>query len=218
MKVFGKLNRKDQHLLQLAQMKIEGLYGNEIKKLLKKKKVFWVNFFCAGQPAFHFERQEGALFKAMMELVNSIVTKYNLPKRVLSMGVSINPKGTKDQFPHIDYEGFTSSIFIPLTPVVTQNTIAYFDPELSDKDKERIISGLSAKEHYILLQKIESEIFPRMKETRRGFKPFSLVYLPAGLVHRAVANNSGYDRKMLCIMLTNDTNYLLDEKETEQGV
>src|ERR1022692_4652054 len=111
MKVFGKLNAKDQHLLQLAQTRIEGLYGNEIKKLLKKKKVFWVNFFCAGQPAFHFERQEGALFKAMMELVNSIVTKYNLPKKVLSMGVSINPKGTKDQYPHIDYKGITSSIF-----------------------------------------------------------------------------------------------------------
>ena len=56
-----------------------------------------------------------------------------------------------------------------------------------------------------------------MKEIRRGFKPFSLVYLTAGLVHRAVANNSGYDRKMLCIMLTNDLHYFFGRKRNGAG-
>ena len=53
---------------------------------------------------------------------------------------------------------------------------------------------------------------------RSSLAPFSLMYLPAGIVHRAVGNKSGYDRKMLCIMLTNDLNYFLNDAEIQQGI
>lgn len=218
MKVFEKLGDKDQHLLQLAQGKLEQMYDRQIKELAMKKKVFWINFFCAGQPALQFEQQEAALLEDLLQLADSIIQKYNLPKKILSIGISINPKGSKDQFPHIDYEGITSTVFIPLTPVVTQNTISYFEPELTDEEKKRIALGLSAEEIFALLTEFECNMAGQMKEIKAGFKPFSLVYLPAATIHRAVGNASGYDRKMLLIMLTDDPNYLLDEGDAEQGI
>jgi hypothetical protein len=149
--------------------------------------------------------------------MESLIAEFNLPRRLLSICISTNPVGTTDQPSHIDYSGITSSLFIPLTPVVTQNTIAYFEPELSDADKQRIIGCTSGEEIYATLAAIQQEISADMREIRSAYKPFSVVYLPAATVHRAVGNNSGFDRKMVCVMLTDDENYQMDEGEMEQG-
>lgn len=218
MKVIGTLNAQERALLQLAQTKLEYIYAGDIRELAEKKKVFWINYFCEGKGPFPFEKKENELLKELIAMINSIISKYSLPKRLLSIGISVNPQETKEQFPHVDYKGITSTIFIPLTPVVTQNTISYFEPEISGEDWKRVAMGLTATEIYTTITGIEHELHEPMREIKSGFKPFSLVYLPAGTVHRAVANNSGYDRKMMVIMLTDDKDYLLDEADMEQGV
>jgi len=183
---------------------------------LAKKDIFWINLWqrSGGAPRMELKHSD-----AIEEWVNECVKKYYGPDTddgtlpVLDgYGFITNPIGSRTQPWHVDYALSYSTIFVPLTRLTPDNATQY---AVLPHDTPIEVMETALKD----LDKVDMSVFA---EKGSGYsvrqciaKPFSLLRMDYGTIHRGVANNAKENRVMFWISVKKTSALLPPEDVVE---
>lgn len=186
-------------------------YCKILFKIPKKdeKKIYWVNFFHNGQVHPQFLRDDK--WGDMNIWIQSLIKEcWKGETRVLlSCGFIISPaQTTEDQNWHHDYGRNVSNLFIPMTLVTEKNGTQYLrhpsGPMKINEDDEK-------DQNYPSPDKMLDEQKADYLEVCQPIvRPFSILKMSSGTVHRGIANKETTDR-ILFFVCTNDKELELGE-------
>lgn len=111
-------------------------------------------------------------------------------------GLIANPVGSSAQEWHIDYTADYSTIFIPLTGISVENAMQYavLPRSLPREAYRQATANLNAVDLPALVRAGEWVSVRQLLA-----KPFSLIKLDFGTIHRGIANKGDYDRVLFWV-------------------
>lgn len=195
MTLHGVLPASDQALLTAAYDESTRLLTAELRESLERRKVFWINLWQRSSPdertALRNAMDVDAFSRALAERVYGAGTA-----EFDGFGWIINPVGSQVQEWHIDYTHDYSTIFIPLSPLTPLNSLQYV---VLPHDLPRSIYEAAT----IDLDNVDVERLcresPWVSVRQLIAKPFSVIAMEFGAIHRGIANAGSYDRVMFWI-------------------
>lgn len=111
-----------------------------------------------------------------------------------SIGFILNPSGCPEtQEYHFDVTTDQCGIFIPLVPMNTLNSTQFVDFVSKAEPYKSMFFG---KDDLDFLER-EGVDFFEVKQI--VCKPYTIIRMEAGTIHRGIANRSGYDRPMMWV-------------------
>jgi len=191
----GVLADSDQHLLRAAYEESTSLMAGALRESLALKKVFWINLWQRSSPEERIALQNIDAVDAFSRTLADQV--YGAGEAEFDgYGWIINPTGSRMQDWHVDYTNDYSTIFIPLSPLAECNSLQYavLPPDLPAELYARATADLDRVDLDLLYR--ESEWVSIRQLIAR---PFSVLKMDFGAIHRGIANTGSYDRVMFCI-------------------
>jgi phosphatidylglycerophosphate synthase len=191
----GVLPAEQQALLTRAWEQSLRAIPGEWRASLERKAVFWVNLW----------QRSGSGEKLAIDCVEEVdrwarellVTHFDTSVVELDgYGLIANPVGSSAQEWHVDYTADYSTIFIPLTEISAENAMQYavLPRSLPREEYRRATSNLDAVDLPALVRAGEW-VSVRQLLT----KPFSVIKLDFGAIHRGIANTGDYDRVLFWV-------------------
>jgi len=199
-KMLRVLHKREQVLVQEMYNTCE----SEINKNVQE--INWINLYL--NKRFLFQCDLSPAFDTWVkELVHEVFQDWK-EHHIISYGFLFSPAhSTKDQKFHIDYTFTTSNLFIPLTKVTHKNGPQYIQPLHSMPD--------IFNEYGDIDNILEAEQISSIEIRQIVCKPFCLLQLLPGTIHRGICNSDDYDRIMFWV--TVDVKYYeLEEKKILQ--
>jgi len=135
---------------------------------------------------------------------------YSDPICIISISFVVNPASNAHlQKFHVDYRNSCSNMFVPITPSTPLNATQYVDFGVPDSQVDR--DGYLIPSWDELLQDRDTIQLHQLL-----VKPWSLLQVPRGTVHRGMANNGEGARDRILFTCTYDTRYVdIKEKDGE---
>ena len=207
----GVLPEAHQNLLRTASAAVVRKMQHDWDICLAGKKVFWVNLW---QRSGNGEKMAIDHIEAVDALARSMVEKYYGKDKVEldGYGLIVNPVGSKEQAWHLDYTTDYSTILIPLTRVTPNNMVQYLvlPPTFSAEERAKLVSDpnevafdlLAAHCDYVSVRQLIA-------------RPFSVIKMDFGTIHRGIANTSGDDRLLFWVSVKKDKDLLPIESLVE---
>lgn len=178
--VHGSLNEDYRVVLWDALLACKG------KMPEKAESIYWFNIF--SEKKFTVDHNFTNLHKIVEGLVQSVELKPG-DKHILRYGFLVNPVGNKSNQPfHTDYGMTDSTIFVPLTAVTERNATQYITRRPYKTPLQKVLDGMSAQEL------LESEGLESIEVRQMVAKPFSVLHMLPGTMHRGVPNTDNFDR------------------------
>jgi len=186
----GVLPADQQSLIERAWEQSLRAIPGEWRVSLERKSVFWVNLW----------QRSGSGEKLAIACVEEVdrwareLLKLHFDTSVVELdgyGLIANPVGSNAQEWHIDYTADYSTIFIPLTELSVENAMQYavLSRSLPREAYRQATANLDAVDLPALVQAGEWVSVRQLLA-----KPFSLIKLDFGTIHRGIANTGDYDR------------------------
>ncbi len=167
---------------------------------IASREVFWINVWKAGGDAQDgASALPGALLKRVRHLGNDLLVEIFPGHHIVSMGVTVNPPGSSPQEAHLDYGSGFGGIFVPLTELRFESTIATYEPSPQnpgETDGNRLTEGIA-----------ESALLAGqgwMQRTLSASRPFAVWALEIDKLHAAVANSTDAPRVMLYVVVSRE--------------
>jgi phosphatidylglycerophosphate synthase len=186
----GTLPEEERKLLQGAWSQGAEKAAREWQASLDRKAVFWVNFW---QSSGDKDKLAIECSEELDGWARRLVARHYDPTVVDldGYGLIANPAGSKAQAWHVDYTMDYSTIFIPLTEVSADNALQYavLPRSLPAEAYQRATQDLNAVDLGGLVRAAEWVSVRQLLA-----KPFSLVKMDFGAIHRGIANTGSYDR------------------------
>lgn len=155
------------------------------------RSIYWHNIYNNGKFELEFPRRGD-----IDDYVHSLLREFypdEKPRHLLSYGFIVSPShGKESQGWHMDYSPSVSNLFIPMTAVTHRNTTQFLRGEL---EMEMPPSQYYPEPHQLL----EIEKGPALEVSQVVCKPFSILKLFPGVVHRGIANEEAFDRILFFI-------------------
>ena len=167
----------------------------------KEEKIYWINLFHNGQ--VHPQLLRDGQWSDMNVWVHSLMKEFwDNPRVLLSCGFIISPAQTKDnQNWHHDYGRNVSNLFIPMTPVTENNSTQYLR---HPGGKMKVNEEDEKEQNYPTPdQMMDQQGAPYLEVCQPIVRPFSILKMEPGTVHRGIANKEMTDR-ILFFICTND--------------
>jgi hypothetical protein len=120
----------------------------------------------------------------------------------ITVGFLQSPPLCGDQTWHLDFDGTTENIFVPLTRVTDLNGTEYvtFEDDFDQLNVELLVdnfgdaSVIKTKDE-LGLHELPPRLFDReFKKQRLNCEPYTVVHLPHWVLHRGVNNGADHDR------------------------
>jgi hypothetical protein len=162
---------------------------------LERKSVFWVNLW----------QRSGSGEKLAIACVEDVdrwareLLELHFDTSVVELdgyGLIANPAGSNAQEWHVDYTADYSTIFIPLTEISVENAMQYavLPRSLTREAYREATANLDRVDLQALVQAGEWVSVRQLLA-----KPFSLIKLDFGTIHRGIANTGDYDRVLFWV-------------------
>jgi len=189
MKVLRALDEDEKRL-------IEEVYHSVASTLLKTStEITWTNLLTDGKYPIPYPQH--SQFDAWVKRIVSEVYHAWPEVHLLGYGFIFNAAGsTKNQRWHEDYTSTASTVFVPLTKITCKNTTQFLDVYIERENRNKAVDV----EDYLEMQGLEGIVVSQLI-----CRPFSLVQVIPGTVHRGIANQENFDRIMF--YLTVDDHY-----------
>jgi phosphatidylglycerophosphate synthase len=168
----------------------------------EETKIYWVNLFHNGQP--HPKLAQDGQWSDMNAWIGSLMKEFwpGQTRVLLSCGFIISPGQTnEDQQWHHDYGRHVSNLFIPLTPVTVNNSTQYLR---HPHGRMKINADDENEQNYPSPETmLDEQQVDYLELCQPIVRPFSILKLAPGTVHRGIANRELTDR-ILFFVCTND--------------
>jgi hypothetical protein len=169
-----------------------------------KRETFWINLWqrSGGAPPMQFEGVP-EIDRWARDLVNRVYTGADV--ECDGYGFIINPVGSKAQPWHVDYTMDYSMIFIPLSRLTPQNCLQYavLPPNAPAAAHAAVAANLDVVDLDALV-----ELCDYVSVRQLLARPFSMLKLDFGTIHRGVANTGDFERVMFWISVIRRRDYL----------
>lgn len=153
--------------------------------------IYWTNVFTNGR--FNIDHDFSELASFVAKTVKEMYPDQE--KVVLGYGFLVNPNGTKKGQPfHVDYSGTDSSIYVPLTHLTHENAMQYVPHKIARTPIPTFAAGIERAQDML-----ETEGVDMMEVRQIICKPYALLHMLPGTIHRGIPNTSGYDRSLFWI-------------------
>lgn len=199
-------------LLEEVYCEARARLGSSWKETSDRKEVFWINIWqrTANQKLLSL-KQADALHRWAREL---IAASYGPDAILDGYGFAINPPGSRSQEWHLDYSVDDASLFVPMTPLTTHNAPQYIvlPPSLPDELHARATQNPDVVDVDLLVREA-----PYVSVRQLLAKPFSLLRLDFGTIHRGIANGETSER-VIFFASARRTDALIPEEPLMQAV
>jgi phosphatidylglycerophosphate synthase len=186
----GVLPADQQSLIERAWEQSLRAIPGEWRASVERKSVFWVNLW---QRSGSGEKLAIACGEEVDRWARELLKLHFDPSLVEldGYGLIANPVGSNAQEWHIDYTADYSTIFIPLTELSVENSMQYavLSRSLPREAYRQATANLDAVDLTALVRAGEWVSVRQLLA-----KPFSLIKLDFGAIHRGIANTGDYDR------------------------
>lgn len=191
----GVLPAQQQALLQRAWEQSLQTIDGQWRASLERKAVFWVNLW---QRSGSGEKLAIACSEEVDRWARELAAShYNAAVVELDgYGLIANPVGSSAQEWHIDYTVDYSTIFIPLTEVSPENALQYavLPRSLPREAYEQATANLDVVDLPTLVRTGEWVSVRQLLA-----KPFSVIKMDFGTIHRGIANTGNCDRVLFYV-------------------
>lgn len=197
------LSANDQKLLQDIYNELQLKLHTEYTSALAQRKVFWINIWQrTGKKTglmVEFDKSD-----EMEKLVNSWIAKYYNPDDILldGYGYILNPINSEEQSFHLDYTIDYSTIFVPLTEISHHNAVQYVIPSPSTSSN-MLLESIKNPDCVDLSYLLKDGGFYSVRQCIA--KPFTLLKMDFGTIHRGISNKDTYDRLMFYVSVIKKT-------------
>lgn len=188
------LPEPEQQLLRAAYEESATLLADELAASMALGKVFWINLWQRSSPdervALHNIDAVDALSRAIAARVYGTDVQFD------GYGWITNPTGSRTQEWHVDYTHDYSTVFIPLSPLTERNSLQYvvLPPDVPPDVYARATADLDVVDVDLLCRELDWVSIRQLIA-----RPFSVLKMDFGAIHRGIANTGGYDRVMFWI-------------------
>jgi phosphatidylglycerophosphate synthase len=193
-KCLGVLAPAERDLVERAWRESIEAVPAEWSASLDRKAVFWVNLW---QRSGNVEKVPIACIEELNRWAGQMAARhYGADVELDGYGLIANPAGSAVQDWHVDYTPDYSTIFIPLTELAPENAMQYavLPRVLPPAAYRSALSNLDAVDLRLLVQAGEWVSVRQLLA-----KPFSVILMDFGTIHRAVANTGNYDRVLFWV-------------------
>jgi hypothetical protein len=155
-----------------------------------KGEIFWLNFWQRSGDKTPLAIEDAAeLDRWARELVAQAYAGEGA--EIDGYGFIINPVNSKAQPWHVDYTMDYSTIFIPLSKLTTENCLQYavLSPELPRAARDAFAADLDVIDLDAL---VEAGGYVSVRQLLA--RPFSIIKMDFGTIHRGVANTGDFER------------------------
>lgn len=211
MTCFGVLPPERQAQLRRVLDESRGQLGEAWTASAARREIFWINLWqrsAADKPKDFAEAAE--LDRWTRALVGEAYAGESV--QLDGYGFIINPVGSKAQPWHVDYTMDYSTIFIPLSRLTTHNCTQYavLSPGAPEAARRTIAANLNAIDFDELTAACDYVSVRQLLA-----RPFSVVRMDFGTVHRGVANTGDSERVMFWISVSRSRELLPVEPVVE---
>jgi len=191
----GVLPAEQQSLLERAWRESLTAIPAEWRRSLERKSIFWVNLW----------QRSGSGEKLAIACVEDVdrwareLLKLHFDTAAVELdgyGLIANPVGSSAQEWHVDYTADYSTIFIPLTAISVDNAMQYavLPRSVPREAYRQATANLNAVDLPAL---VEAGEWVSVRQLLA--KPFSIIKLDFGTIHRGIANTGDYDRVLFWV-------------------
>jgi hypothetical protein len=211
MTCFGLVPPPEQALLSRALQSGRQQLAASWAASAARREIFWINLWQRSSTAAPMA-VDGAeeLGRWTRSLVDQIYAGEGV--QFDGYGFIINPLQSKTQPWHVDYTMDYSTIFIPLSRLTTHNCTQYavLPPDAPEAARRTIAADLNAIDFEAL-----TEACPFVSVRQLLARPFSIIRMDFGTVHRGVANTGDFERIMFWISVSRSRELLPVEPVVE---
>lgn len=193
-----------ERVSNLVVKELRDLIDNEYQKIekdfnIQNKRIHHTNIY-------HKDWTKNSIESSSIKNVLNYL--YNIEtKKIISMGFISGQPGCMEQHFHVDYDGITSTYFIPLCDLTDRNGTEYLEFQSPSRNMELFEKIKEISDKYIKREQI-IESFDKIgvDSSEYNFKianssAYSLLYLPNYVLHRGSRNNENYNKTMFQIVL-----------------
>jgi len=139
----------------------------------------------------------------------AVIEHYGPKVELDGFGFICNPMGSRTQAWHLDYRLDYSTLFIPLTPVTTQNATQFVSvaPNVDHSVYTKALANLDTVDVAYLQDNSDYICVQQMLA-----RPFSMLKMNFGTIHRGISNTGDYVRVVFWISVVKDKRLLPEEK------
>ncbi len=176
-----------------------------------KREIFWINLW---------QRSGGAAPMSLAGVPEVDRWARGLAERAYAgegaecdgYGFIINPIGSKTQKWHVDYTRDYSTIFIPLSRLTTENCTQYavLPPNAPTAAVAQATANLDVVDLDALVEACD---YVNVRQLL--VKPFSIIKLDFGTIHRGISNTGDFERVMFWISMNRRRDFLPVEPVVE---
>jgi hypothetical protein len=194
----GYVAEPEQKLLRRVLEGGRGKLAAAWRASAAKREIFWINLWRGSSNEEPIALAGVAeVDRWVRELVNTAYAGEGV--ELEGYGFIINPVESKSQLWHVDYYTMDySNLFIPLTPLTPENCTQYavLPPG----------TPLSARQALAKLEFVDVngliDSFDYVSVRQMLARPFSILKMDFGAIHRGIANKSGFERILFWISVT----------------
>jgi hypothetical protein len=214
MTCLGELAPTEQALLQRALDNGRSRLAGAWAARAAKDEIFWINFWQRSDDKPPLEIDDATeLDRWARELVAQAYAGEDV--EVDGYGFIINPVNAKAQPWHVDYTMDYSEIFIPLSKLTTQNCMQYavLSPDLPRAARDAFAADLDVIDLDAL---VEAGGYVSVRQLLA--RPFSIIKMDFGTIHRGVGNTGDFERIVFWISVNRSREGLPVEPVVEASV
>jgi hypothetical protein len=193
--LLGMVSEAEQGMLQKALESGRSAVRDAWEASAEKREIFWINIW----------QRSGGVDMLPIEGVAEIdswargLAGQSFAGQKMECdgyGFIVNPVGSRAQPWHVDYTLDCSTLFIPLTRLTPENCLQYaiLPPEAP---RSAVASALANLDVIALDPLVEACDYVSVRQLLA--RPFSIIKLDFGTIHRGVANTGGFERIMFWI-------------------
>ncbi|CAF1340634.1 unnamed protein product [Rotaria sordida] len=171
-------------------------YKNLIETSISKREVFWINLW--KRTGNQIKQITYKNYYEIDKMVHILMEKYYHTNTVIldGYGYLLNPINSQRQAFHIDYNCDYSSLFIPLVPILADNSVQYINPSpFIDSDLFHEATKNYDKINVNLL--LQNENYYTVRQCISN--PFTVLKMDFRTIRRGISNQDTYHRLMFYI-------------------
>lgn len=193
--LLGMVSEAGQALLEKALNSSRVTLRADWNASCDKREIFWINLW---QRTGNLKVVEYEGLHELDEWARGLADQAYPGQKVVcdGYGFIINPMESKAQPWHVDYTMDYSTIFIPLTRLTPENTLQYavLPANAPESTRAKLALNLDVVDLHSLVDECEYVSVRQLLA-----RPFSLIKMDFGTIHRGVSNQSGFERIMFWI-------------------
>lgn len=194
----GMVPQSQQALLRRVYDAARIVLATAWAESVAKREVFWINLWRrASEEAAVTVDGVDELDRWVRELIQTAYAGEEV--QLEGYGFIVNPIDSKAQLWHVDYYTLDySNLFIPLSKLTTENATQYLVlPPNTPRSTRQALADLPAVDVNELLASMDYVTVRQMLA-----RPYSIMKMDFGAVHRGIANTSGFERVLFWISVT----------------